>query len=211
MIVVDGGSLDATAELARESGGRVMTTGRGRGMQLHAGAKAARGELLWFLHADTRPSAEVLAQLTAARGDPAVTGGNFRLRFSGDTRPARFMTWFYAHIGRFGLCYGDSAIFIRRTTYEAIGGFRALPLFEDLDLVSRLLATGGFRRLNAEVVTSSRRFEKRCFASTFLQWICLQVLWWLGVPPGFLVRLYDPVRDGAGNERAHGPSPVGSR
>jgi rSAM/selenodomain-associated transferase 2 len=194
VLVVDGGSQDRTRELAEELGVAVLQAMRGRGPQLHAGARAARGDILWFLHADTRPPRQAVARILDAVRRQDVVGGNFQLRFDGPTMPARFMTWFYAHIGRFGLCYGDSGLFVRRDVYDAVGGFRAFPLFEDLDLVSRLAQVGRFRRLRTEVVTSSRRFEGRVFLFTFVGWIVLQLLYWLGVPPVWLSRMYAPIR-----------------
>jgi rSAM/selenodomain-associated transferase 2 len=194
VLVVDGGSQDGTRGLAEQRGVAVLQARRGRGPQLHAGARAARGDTLWFLHADTRPPRLAVKQIREAVRRPGVVGGNFQLRFDGETLPARFMTWFYDHIGRFGLCYGDSGLFVRRDVYEAVGGFRPFPIFEDLDLVSRLVQRGHFRRLRTEVVTSSRRFEGRIFLVTFVRWILLQLLYWLGVPPAWLGRLYAPIR-----------------
>jgi rSAM/selenodomain-associated transferase 2 len=194
VIVVDGGSLDGTVEIARERGARVLASERGRGAQMHAGASAARGDVLWFVHADTRPSADCAARIAEALRDRAVVAGNFHVLFDGDRRAARFLTWLYPRLRRLGLCYGDSAIFVRRDAYQQVGGFRAFPIFEDLDLVRRLRKTGRVAHLPAAVTTSSRRFEGRSFALTFARWSFLQALYWLGVNPRTLGRMYAPVR-----------------
>ena len=194
VIVVDGGSGDATVEIARGRGVRVIASARGRGAQMHAGACAARGRVLWFVHADTRPGSGCAEQILEALRDPSVVAGNFRVIFDGDSRAARFLTWFYPRLRRIGLCYGDSAIFVRCDVYERVGGFRAFPVFEDLDLVRRLREVGRVTHLTATVTTSSRRFEGRSFALTFARWSLLQVLYWLGVRPRTLGRLYAPAR-----------------
>jgi rSAM/selenodomain-associated transferase 2 len=194
VLIVDGGSRDATLCLAREHSVRVVQSPRGRGPQLRRGAEAARGEVLWFLHADTLPAPDAAERIRAVLRQPHVVGGNCRIRFAGHTAAARFMTWLYPHLGRFGLCYGDSAIFVRRADYEGIRGFPALPLFEDLELVSRLRRRGRFRRQAAEVTTSARRFEDRAFIITLLRWVGLQLLYWLGISPHLLARRYAPIR-----------------
>src|SRR5262249_16866015 len=114
VIVVDGGSQDETVAIARNQGGRVLQARRGRGSQMHAGACAARGDVLWFLHADTRPPVDAAARIQEALRRRNVVGGNFKLRFAGNGWAARFMTFVYPILGKFGLCYGDSAIFVRR-------------------------------------------------------------------------------------------------
>lgn len=195
VIVVDGGSLDGTVEIARGRGARVIASERGRGAQMHAGASAASGDVLWFVHADTRPSADCAALIAEALRDRAVVAGNFHVLFDGDRSAARFLTWLYPRLRRLGLCYGDSAIFVRRDAYRRVGGFRAFPIFEDLDLVRRLRKMGRVAHLPAAVTTSSRRFEGRSFALTFARWSFLQVLYWLGVHPRTLGRMYAPVRD----------------
>ena len=193
-IVADGGSADRTVDEARAAGARVIAAARGRGAQLRAGARAARGEVLWFLHADTRaPEGAGRAILDALR-DPRVAGGNFAVRFDGGTRPARFLTWLYPRLRLLGLCYGDSAIFARREAYERAGGFKPYPIFEDLDLWRALGRRGRLAHLPAEVVTSSRRFEGRGFTRTFARWAFLQLLYWLGVHPDKLGRLYEDRR-----------------
>lgn len=205
VVVVDGGSADETLEIAREQGARVIRSAPGRGLQMHAGATAARGEVFWFLHADTIPPPDALEHMLAAlRRDSRIAGGNFAVRFDGSRLAARFMTWLYPQLRKLGLCYGDSAIFVRARVYRAVGGFRPFPIFEDLDLVRRLKGRGRLVHLRAQVVTSSRRFEGGSFAHTFARWSFLQVLYWLGVHPRVLNRFYAPVRRqrGGGSARA---------
>lgn len=194
VIVVDGGSVDGTPEIARGRGVKLITGYRGRGAQMHAGADAACGAALWFLHADTHPAPDAAERIAEALRDERVVGGNFAVCFDGNRRAARFLTWLYPQLRRLGLCYGDSAIFVRSEIYRAIGGFRPHPIFEDLDLVRRLRKRGRVAHLPAAVTTSSRRFENRSFALTFGRWAGLQVLYWLGVHPRTLGRLYAPIR-----------------
>jgi rSAM/selenodomain-associated transferase 2 len=196
VIVVDGGSTDGTAELARAAGARVVSAPKGRGAQLHAGACAARGRALWFLHADTLAPEGSARLIVEALANPRVVGGNFAVRFDGEARAARFLTWLYPQLRRLGLCYGDSGIFVRREAYERAGGFKPFPVFEDLDLLRALWRQGRVVHLPAAVVTSSRRFEGRSFALTFARWSFLQTLYWLGVHPDRLGRMYAPIRTG---------------
>lgn len=194
VIVVDGGSRDGTIELVRGRGVKLIESGRGRGRQMHAGACAAGGHALWFLHADTLPSRECAPAIEDALRDPSVVAGNFDVLFDGPSSAARFLTWLYPRLRRLGLCYGDSGIFVRRETYRRIGGFQDFPIFEDLDLVRRLWKVGRVVHLRERVTTSSRRFEGRSFALTFARWSILQALYWLGVSPHTLARMYAHVR-----------------
>ncbi|MGI9105504.1 MAG: TIGR04283 family arsenosugar biosynthesis glycosyltransferase [Pyrinomonadaceae bacterium] len=195
IIVVDGGSADETLQIARAHGAHVVASARGRGLQMHTGAGAAHGALLWFLHADTLPPPDgAQRMLDALRHDAQSVGGNFNISFDGARWAARFMTWFYPQLRKLGLCYGDSAIFVRADVYRAVGGFKPYPIFEDLDLVRRLRKHGRMIHLPATVVTSSRRFESGSFLFTFARWSFLQLLYWFGVHPRTLSRLYAPVR-----------------
>ena len=206
VIVADGGSHDRTIEIARQLGAIAIAGERGRGTQMNNGATIARGHTLFFLHADTIAPPETIKQINKAlRRNPATVGGNLSVRFEGKTRPARFMTWLYPKLAKLGLCYGDSGIFVRAHIYRDIGGFKPFPLFEDLDLIRRLKKRGTMVRLPVELVTSSRRFEGRSFIVTFARWSILQGLYWLGVPPKILSRLYEPLRN-AGRQ----PGPVQS-
>ena len=194
VIVVDGGSDDKTVQIVRDRGVRLIASERGRGAQMHAAACAATGDVLWFLHADTRPSLDSAKQIAEALRDPHVVGGNFNVVFDSSAFSARFVTRLYRELRRFGLCYGDSAIFVRRESYKRSGGFKPFPIFEDLDFVRRLRRCGHFKPLASVVTTSARRFEGQSFALTFARWSLLQILYWLGVNPQTLGLLYPPVR-----------------
>jgi rSAM/selenodomain-associated transferase 2 len=194
IIVVDSGSVDETASLVQKRGLRLLTSEKGRGAQMHAGALYARGEALWFLHADTLAPTDAATLIMEALRESKVVGGNFSVHFDGTRPAARFLTWLYPRLRRIGLCYGDSAIFVRRETYERIGGFQPFPIFEDLDLIRRLRREGRLVHLPAQVITSSRRFERRSFILTFARWSILQALYWLGIHPRHLAPRYAPIR-----------------
>jgi rSAM/selenodomain-associated transferase 2 len=195
VIVVDGGSGDSTTEIALRSGARVITSNRGRGIQMHNGARSAGGQILLFLHADTTlPSGAIDRIIKTLELDGDALGGNFSISFKGNSRAARFMTWLYPKLERIGLSYGDSCMFVRASVYADIGGFKPFPIFEDVDLVQRLKKRGRMIHLPIAVVTSSRRFEEGSFAITFARWSTMQVLYWIGIPPHLLDRLYAPIR-----------------
>ncbi|CAN5224722.1 TIGR04283 family arsenosugar biosynthesis glycosyltransferase [soil metagenome] len=194
IIVVDGGSEDDTAAIAESYEVRVLHSNRGRGAQLDAGAKLANGNILWFLHADTIAPENAIEQIKNALNDKKIVGGNFTICFDGEGFWAKFLTRLYPQLRKIGLCYGDSAFFVRRETYEKIGGFKPLPLFEDLDFFKRLKSAGNVINLPEKVVTSSRRFENRSFILTFARWTIFQILYWLGVSPHTLGRFYMPIR-----------------
>jgi len=202
IIVVDGGSCDDTPEIARSFEARVISTERGRGTQMHRGACTAHGDVLWFLHADTIVPLDAVELIVKALTDEHVIAGNFDVRFDGPGAAARFMTGLYPQLRRLGLCYGDSAFFVRREAYKRSGGFSPLPIFEDLDLLRRLRRVGKFVHVPRSVVTSGRRFERGRFLCTFIRWIGLQLLYWIGFHPRRLGRLYAPVRENVSEIKA---------
>ena len=192
IILVDGGSTDRTILIAQNYAVKILHSTPGRGMQLQIGGNTAQGQILWFLHADTIPSKDAVKQIIDILAKPNVVGGNFTIRFDGNRRAAKFLTWLYPNLRKIGLIYGDSAIFVRREFYKKIGGFKSFPIFEDLDFVERLKKEGEIITLPAVVKTSSRRFEKGSFSLTFLRWAILQILYWLGVSPDTLLKIYFP-------------------
>ena len=163
VIVVDAASTDATAEIARAAGARVLLARYGRGAQLAAGAAAAHGDILLFLHADARFPCGGLRAIRAALDRSAESpGGNFRLLFDGEEPFSRWLGRFYAFIRRAGLMYGDSGIFVRHAAYARAGGFRPLEVMEDHDFVGRLKRIGPLINIaDPPLVTSSRRFAGR--------------------------------------------------
>lgn len=200
IIVVDGGSSDETIKIVESYPQNkplklVKTAEANRGRQLHEGTKHAEGEIFWFLHADTRPVQGSGRQIKSFMRFDEVSGGNFEIIFAGENRWAKFMTKLYPTLRNMGLIYGDSGIFARRAVYEKIGGFKPLPLFEDLDLVKRLQKKGRFIHLDLPVTTSSRRFENRSFLLTFAKWSLFQGLYWIGFPPTTLAKFYYPIRE----------------
>lgn len=192
IILVDGGSTDATVSIAENYNVKILHSERGRGKQLQIGGGAARGEILWFVHADTLAPPDAIIQIKTALENPRVVGGNFLIRFDGERFAAKFLSWLYPKLNFLGLIYGDSAIFVRRDVYERIGGFKQFPIFEDLDFVERLKKEGDVVTLSATVETSSRRFEDKSFLLTFARWTILQILYWCGVSPDALLKIYFP-------------------
>ena len=192
IIVADGGSRDATVRLAREAGAQVVIAPRGRGPQLAAGAAAASGGWLLFLHADCRPApgweAAVAAFVTAP--DATARAGYFGLALD-DAAPAarrleRIVAW---RCRALALPYGDQGLLIARALYDAVGGFAAIPLMEDVDLVRRL----GRRRLAAlpaVVYASARRYRQGGYIRRPLRNLVCLSLYFLGVPPRHIARLY---------------------
>ena len=156
------------------------------------GARESRGGLLLFLHADSTLLPGALDQISnVLSSNPKIIGGNFRLIFDGDTSLSRWLTRLCALIRLIGLYYGNSGIFVRRSVYEAVAGFRPIPLFEDLDFVRRLERFGQTCCIaDPPLITSSRRFDRRHPLEIFSGWVRLHVLFWLGASPDWLSEIY---------------------
>jgi len=196
LIVADGGSRDATQRIAREhvARPRLIQVAGGRAAQLNAAARVATGELLLFLHADSRLPRDAYASLAAAAREPGVTGGNFALRFDGDGRFEHALGAFYRLQRRHGFYYGDSAIWVTRSAFDALGGFREIPVMDDYDFVRRLERSGATRCLPGPATTSPRRWRAMGIGRTVLAWFAIRWLFVAGVDPARLARLYRVVR-----------------
>jgi len=182
ILVVDGGSRDDTAIRARRAGARVLRTDPGRARQLEAGWRASSGEVVVFLHADTRLDDGWTEALRAALVDPAVVGGAFRLRFAGEGLGLRVLEAFVAlRVRVFGLPYGDQAIFVRRRILEEMGGIPQVPLMEDIDLVAGMKARGRVVALAPAATTSSRRYAAQGLWRTAARHVLALAGWRLGV------------------------------
>lgn len=159
VVVVDGGSSDATRELARERGARVLAARRGRAEQMNAGARTASGDVLVFLHADTVLPAGALRSVREAVAK-GVAGGAFHMRYDSPGavyQVAAALANLYCRLT--GDCFGDRAIFATREAFERVRGYRPLRVMEDLDFTSRLRRRGfRLRLLPGRVTTSARRF-----------------------------------------------------
>lgn len=161
VVVVDGGSTDGTLDLALgRRGVRLVRAPPSRGGQLNAGAAAARGEILFFLHADTLAPRGFARRIADALARPGVVAGSFRLGFDAASPALRLYAW-CSRFNRPLFTYGDQGLFLRRATFEAIGGFAPLPLFEDVEIQARLRRRGRFVKLPVPVVTAARRFQAR--------------------------------------------------
>lgn len=192
VIVVDGGSSDSTAEIAREQADLVLSAPRGRARQMNAGARASRGTLLLFLHADTslpdvadRLLADVLME------DSTKLWGRFDVRIMG-------RHWLLAVIAMMmnarsrltDIATGDQAIFVHRSAFAAVGGYPEIPLMEDLALSRTLRRLSRPLCLRARVTTSGRRWEKHGVIWTMLLMWRLRFEYWAGADPRTLARRY---------------------
>jgi len=195
VLVVDGGSRDETAALARRAGATVLTAERGRARQMNAGAAVATGDALLFLHADTRLPPGFDAAIAAALADPAVVGGRFDLRLEPAT-PFLDLTAALINLRSrlTRIATGDQALFVRRAVFVAMGGFADLPLMEDVAFTRALKRRGGIACLRDRVATSSGRWRRDGPLRTVLLMWWLRFLYWCGVPAEQLKRRYADTR-----------------
>jgi rSAM/selenodomain-associated transferase 2 len=185
VIVVDGGSEDATRELAAGLCDRVVLAPRGRAVQMNAGAREAKGDVLVFLHADTR---------LPSNADELVRGllwGRFDVQIEGRHPLLKVIAWSMNLRSRLsGIATGDQAIFVARALFEELGGYPEQPLMEDVELSRRLRARGAPACLHARVTTSGRRWEQRGpWRTIFLMWR-LRWRYWRGESPQALAEAY---------------------
>jgi rSAM/selenodomain-associated transferase 2 len=195
IIVVDGGSTDRTVELARKQVDQLVEGRRGRAVQMNAGAAAANGEVLLFLHADTILPAGYDGEIARRMADRAVVGGRFDVALL----PSSPLLWLTGELmnqrSRLSkIATGDQAIFVRRAVFEEIGGYEDIPLMEDIAFTRALKRRGRVACLRQRVVTSSRRWKRNGIVRTIALMWSLRLLYFLGVSPSRLRRLYADTR-----------------
>ena len=190
VIVVDGGSRDRTVSLAQAQGAKVICATLGRAHQMNRGAAVATGEILLFLHADTRlpPNYATLVRDVASR---KTVAGAFQLKIDGKGRSLRLVERMVNGRSRFlNLPYGDQAIFLKADLFREMGGFTHLPIMEDFEFVRRLQRRGRITIVPAAVLTSGRRWQKfGVFKTTVINQLIV-IGYFLGVPPATLAHWY---------------------
>jgi hypothetical protein len=190
-ILVDGGSSDQTVEAAEQHGCRLLRCTPGRARQMNAGAQAATGSILVFLHADTRLPAGFDTAIRTILQDSAVVAGAFRLGIDAAGPWFRILEWAVNFRANWlGMPYGDQALFLRKETFTDLGGFPELPIMEDFELVKRLRRLGRIRIVPLPATTSGRRWQKLGIWRT--TWINQKVIlgYCLGVSPQRLAHWY---------------------
>ena len=193
LIVVDGGSTDDTQEVVEALGRAqwVQVGKAGRALQMNAGVERATGDVFLFLHADTFLPSDGLMLIRDSLRVFGVVGGRFRLGLSEETIGFRLVAFFSTLRSRYlGITYGDQGIYVRRETFNAVGGFPPLQLFEDSEFCARVARMGKFVMLNARVCSSTRRWRKWGFVRTVVEMWVLRILYACSVSDVTLSRWY---------------------
>ncbi|MEJ2477561.1 MAG: TIGR04283 family arsenosugar biosynthesis glycosyltransferase, partial [Desulfobacterales bacterium] len=191
VIVVDGGSIDTTAELAGARQAKVIPSSPGKALQMNTGAAAAAGDILVFLHADTLLPGGFSNQIVSTLNQKGVAAGAFRLAIDSTVAGIHFIERMADLRSRYlQLPYGDQALFMKKSIFEAIGGFPDMPIMEDFILVRRLKRKGKIIILPAAVVTSPRRWLHLGIFKTWLINQLIVIAYYLGATPGQLTRFY---------------------
>jgi rSAM/selenodomain-associated transferase 2 len=191
VIVVDGGSRDATVQRARLRADRVISAPRGRALQMNAGAGKASGLVLLFLHADTRLPSDADHIVLNGLDRSGRAWGRFDVAIGGSNPLLAVVAWFMNMRSRLtGIATGDQAMFVRRDAFHAAGGFAAIPLMEDIALSKRLKRASRPLCLRERVVTSPRRWEKNGVLLTLLLMWRLRLAYFFGADPNKLAQRY---------------------
>jgi rSAM/selenodomain-associated transferase 2 len=195
VIVVDGGSVDRTREISAGTRATVITGAPGRARQMNAGAQQATGDILLFLHADTRLPRTAFEDIAAVLKDPRYLGGHFDVDLVGGHWMLKVVGALInrrSRITKIGT--GDQAIFVRREVFGRVGGFPDIPLMEDIAFCRALKRMGGIACLRSRVITSARRWESEGVWRTIIKMWVLKLLYFSGVSPVKLKRFYADTR-----------------
>lgn len=191
VILVDGGSSDATVGVSRPLVDTVLQAARGRAVQMRAGADAANGAVLWFLHADTRAPEQADRLIGKALQDASTHWGRFDVQLSKHRASLRLVAALMNARSRLsGIATGDQGIFVRRTLYEDVGGYPPLPLMEDIALSRTLRRHSRPAAIRQRLRSSPRRWERHGVIRTILLMWSLRLAYFAGVAPGRLARFY---------------------
>jgi rSAM/selenodomain-associated transferase 2 len=190
VIVVDGGSSDNTVALARPFATQVLAAARGRAEQMNAGAAAAKGDVLLFLHADTRLPADADRLILDGLARTHRAWGRFDIRFDdgGWLRVVALMMNWRSRLT--GICTGDQALFVTRAAFDSIGGFPSIALMEDVAASARLKRVSRPLCLHARVTTSGRRWRRHGIWRTILLMWRLRLAYFFGADPKRLAQTY---------------------
>jgi len=192
LIVVDGGSVDHTVEIARRSTPYVFCTQAGRAQQMNLGARHATGDILLFLHADTFLLPGALEEVQRHIISDGAVGGAFDLHIDSHRRLCKFIARVANRRSRWlRLPYGDQGIFVWRQVFEALGGFPEIPIMEDIAFTRRLRRAGRLTFIHSGLETNERRWSvSGVVRATLVNW-WVTILFFLHVPPSELRRIYD--------------------
>jgi rSAM/selenodomain-associated transferase 2 len=191
LLVADGGSSAETREAFRRTGARVLSSFGSRGARLHAAAAEARGEIFLFVHSDSSVPEHAL-ELVREAVEGGATAGAFSLGYEDGTRGLRWIAaWANLRSRWLKMPFGDQGIFCRREVYRRSGGFRDLPICDDVDFVRRLKRVGAFAILPEKTVTSPRRYREHGNLRQVLRNWCVLAGYFAGVPPETLHRWYN--------------------
>jgi rSAM/selenodomain-associated transferase 2 len=191
VIVVDGGSRDATIQRARLRADRVIPAPRGRALQMNAGAAKATGDVLLFLHADTRLPRDADHVLLNGLERSGRSWGRFSVKIEGRSPLLILVGWLMGLRSRAtGIATGDQAIFVRRDAFQTVGGFPEIPLMEDIALCKRLKRVSAPLCLSERVITSGRRWEQNGVINTIVLMWRLRLAYFFGADPKELAEQY---------------------